>query len=61
MVKGTGTIAVLSFTKTGSEETAISFLPQSQVSTLGLNESVLNETVSAFITGALQPSTSPAK
>lgn len=48
-VKGTGVIAVISFTKIGSGETFINFLPQSQVSTSGYNQSVLKETVSAVI------------
>lgn len=52
MVKGTGVIATISFTKTGTEETYINFLPQSQVSTTGHNQSVLRETVSAVIDGA---------
>lgn len=49
MVGGTGAIATISFTKTSSEPTNISFLPTSQVSTTGLNKSVLKETISADI------------
>lgn len=48
-VEGTGTLTVLSFTKIGSEPTNINFLPTSQVSTTGLNQSVLKETISAEI------------
>lgn len=48
-VGGTGTIATLSFTKISSDPTNISFLPTSQISTTGLNKSVLKETISADI------------
>lgn len=49
IVGGTGVIATLSFTKTSSEPSNISFLPTSQVSTTGLNQSILKETISADI------------
>ncbi len=49
MVKGEGVIATISFNKTNAEETFINFLPQSQVSTTGHNQSVLRETISAVI------------
>lgn len=48
-VKGQGVIATVSFNKTNAEETFINFLPQSQVSTTGHNQSVLRETISAVI------------
>ncbi len=48
-IDGTGVIATLSFTKTSQEPTNIGFLPTSQVSTTGLNQSILKETISADI------------
>lgn len=56
-VKGQGTIAVISFSKTGNEETFIDFLPQTIVTAQGLDQSVLKETVSAVI-GNIQSPTS---
>lgn len=47
--EGTGVLATLSFTKTSQEPTNIGFLPTSQVSTTGLNQSILKETISADI------------
>lgn len=49
MVKGTGTLATISFNKVGSSATSINFLPQSQVSTTSHNQSLLKETTSAVI------------
>ncbi len=48
-VKGQGTVAVISFSKTGNEETFIDFLPQTLVTAQGVDQSVLKETVSAVI------------
>lgn len=47
-VKGTGVIATVSFSKSSTSETIISFLPHTQVSA-GRSGSVLKETVSAVI------------
>ncbi len=52
-VKGKGTVAVISFSKTGDNETFIDFLPQTLVTAQGLDQSVLKETVSGVI-GNLQ-------
>ncbi len=49
MVKGTGAIAVINFTKSGATPTYINFLPQSQVSTTAHSQSLLKETTSAVI------------
>lgn len=49
MVKGEGVVATLSFTRLGTNESYLSFLPQSQVSTTKHNRSVLKTTVSAVI------------
>lgn len=54
-VKGKGTVAVISFSKLNNSETTIDFLPQTQVSAQGFDQSVLRETVSAVI-GALPSS-----
>ena len=54
-VKGSGTVAVLSFSKAAPEATNINFLPHTAVSAPGYNQSVLRETVSAVI-GALSNS-----
>lgn len=48
-VKGSGVVAVLSFSKATPEATNINFLPHSAVSAPGYNQSVLRETVSAVI------------
>lgn len=56
-VKGKGTIAVISFSKTGDKETSIDFLPQTLVTAQGLDQSVLKETVSGVI-GTLPAPTS---
>ena len=48
-VKGQGTVAVISFSKTGDDETFIDFLPQTLVTAQGVDQSVLKETVSAVI------------
>lgn len=48
-VKGTGAIAVISFSKTGSAETTIQFLPNTLVTAEGQDQSVLSETASAVI------------
>ncbi|OGH51444.1 MAG: hypothetical protein A3G13_02645 [Candidatus Levybacteria bacterium RIFCSPLOWO2_12_FULL_37_7] len=51
--KGTGTVAVLSFTPklNPGEQTKISFLPKTLVTALGVNESVLKSTTNTTITG----------
>lgn len=49
MLKGMGTVATISFSKVGISETTLNFLPQSQVSTRGLNQSVLKKTISGLI------------
>ena len=48
-VKGQGTVAVISFSKTGDNETFIDFLPQTIVTAQGTDQSVLKETVSGVI------------
>lgn len=64
-VKGTGTVAILSFSKGSQVETGINFLPHTAVSSPGHNQSVLKETVSAVIgplpspTGKIQKFLSP--
>lgn len=49
-VQGKGTVAVISFTKIGTKETTIGFLPQTLVSAKGQDQSVLKKTVGASIT-----------
>lgn len=64
-VKGSGTIAILSFSKASLAETSVNFLPHTTVSAPGHNQSVLKKTVSAVIgplptpTGKTQPFVSP--
>lgn len=48
-VKGTGAIATITFTKTDTLETTISFLPESLVSDERYDQSVLKETTSGVI------------
>ena len=48
-VSGTGVIAVVSFSKTGTEPASINFLPQTLISAEGFDQSVLKETVSGVI------------
>ncbi len=67
MVKGTGTIATISFNKEGASPTSINFLPQSQVSTTSHNQSLLKETTSVIIdeapasgSSAVSPPISPS-
>lgn len=58
-VSGRGTVAVISFSKTGSEETSIDFLPQTIVTAQGFDQNVLSETVSGIITSTSSPTISP--
>jgi hypothetical protein len=48
-VIGSGTLAVITFRKIGNEETLISFLPQTQISSPKINQSVLKNTSSSII------------
>lgn len=54
-VKGSGKIALLSFSKAAPETTNINFLPHTAVSAPGYNQSVLRETFSAVIGTPLSP------
>ena len=54
-VKGQGTVAVISFSKTGDNETSIDFLPQTLVTAQGQDQSVLKETVSGVIGNPQSP------
>lgn len=47
--KGKGTVAVISFSKTGSNETSINFLPDTVVGDQRYGQSVLRESTSAVI------------
>lgn len=58
-VKGEGTVAVISFSKLTNQETTINFLPQTQVSAQGFDQSVLKETVSGIIEAIPSPINTP--
>lgn len=59
-VKGTGQVAVISFTKVGTGNTTIDFLPDTLVTAEGYNQSVLNQTSSAVIGSLPTPTFSPS-
>ncbi|EKD86756.1 MAG: hypothetical protein ACD_37C00157G0002 [uncultured bacterium] len=48
-VEGAGSIAVITFSKVGSQETTIDFLPQTLITAEGSDQSVLKESVSGII------------
>lgn len=58
-VQGKGTVAVISFSKTNSQETMIGFLPKTLVSAQGQDQSVLKETAGASISTLPSSSASP--
>lgn len=48
-IKGKGTVATVSFSTTGGQQTQLNFLPQTIVAADGYDQSVLRQTVSAVI------------
>lgn len=60
-VKGTGAIAVITFSKTDNQETTINFLPQTLITAEGSDQSVLKESVSGIISTLPSSSTNSAR